>query len=339
MRVIVLSGKFGVEQLGFETRAKPVVAVGHVLLRMRSASINYRDLLMVRGQYNPKQPLPLVPLSDGVGQVVEVGGGVTRVRVGDRACPIFAPRYISGLGTREQLKATLGGPLDGVLQEYFMVHEDAVVVPPEHLSDAEAACLPCAAVTAWSALVTQAALKSGDVLVTQGSGGVALFALQFGKLLGARVIALSSSAEKLARLRALGADEIVNYRDQPTWSDAVRGLTEGRGADHVIDVGGSDTLRQSLRALRPGGTVSVIGNLSGSKLELDLLPILMQNIRLQGVFVGSRDSFEAMNQAIAGARLKPVIDSCLPWTEVRAAFQTLSEVRHFGKICLSLDAP
>jgi NADPH:quinone reductase-like Zn-dependent oxidoreductase len=303
---------------------------------MRAASLNYRDLLMVRGEYNPRQKLPLIPLSDGVGEVIGLGEGAGRVQVGQRVCPIFAPRWIAGELTRERQRHTLGGPLDGTLAEYIVADAESVVPVPDGLSDEEAACLPCAAVTAWNALFVHGRIGPGQTVLTQGTGGVALFALQFAKMAGAHVIATSSSSEKLARLREMGASHTIDYVKDSDWANTARNLTGGFGVDHVIDVGGRATLPNSLRAVRPAGTISIIGNLSGSKLEVDLLPILMQNVRVQGVFVGHRESFEHMLRGMSGT-LRPIIDHTFSWTEARLAFERLSRREHLGKICLRLD--
>ena len=235
MRSIVVEGAFGLENLKVRQREVGAPGPGEVRLRMKAASLNYRDLLMVRGHYDPRQPLPLVPLSDGVGEVVEVGAGVTRVAVGDRVCPIFAQAWHAGEPRKETMRTTLGGPLDGTLREEMCLSEEGVVPVPEHLSDAEAACLPCAAVTAWSALVTHGGVKAGDTVLVLGTGGVAVFAVQFARLLGAEVIATSSSDEKLERVRALGAAHGINYVSEPDWGKRARALTGGRGVDHVLE--------------------------------------------------------------------------------------------------------
>jgi NADPH:quinone reductase-like Zn-dependent oxidoreductase len=300
---------------------------------MRAASLNYRDLLTILGKYNPKLKLPLIPCSDGVGEVIEVGEGVTRVRPGDRVCPIFAQAWLAGEPTREKARSTLGGPLDGTLAERMVLNEEGLVKIPEHLTDEEAAALPCAAVTAWNAL-TLADIKAGATVLVQGTGGVALFALQFAKILGARVIATSSRDEKLARVRELGADETINYRETPDWGARAKELTGGTGVDVVVEVGGAHTLEQSLRGIRFGGTVSLIGNLSGSDAEVRLPLIFMQQVRVLGIFVGHRESFEAMNRAITLHRLRPVIDRVFPLEESRAAFEHMAAGDHFGKIAV-----
>jgi len=336
MKVVAVQDAFGLDHVVVAERALPTAKPGQVVLRMKAASLNYRDLMIATGTYNPRQPLPLVLGSDGVGEVVSVGDGVRQVAVGDRVCPIFAQAWFGGQLTAAALKTTLGSPNDGVMAEHFACDAACVVKVPKHLSDEEAACLPCAAVTAWSALVTQGGIKAGDTVLTQGTGGVAIFALQFAKLLGARVIATSRSEAKLARAMDLGADEGILTEATPDWGKAARKLTDGIGVDHVIEVGGAGTLEQSIRAVRPGGTVSIIGVLSGGAGQIKLTPVLMQNIRLQGVFVGHRESFEAMNRAIAHHELRPVVDSTFGLAEARDAFVALQAAKHFGKITIRL---
>ncbi len=334
-RAIVIDGEFGFDNLRLIERPRPRPGPGQVLLRMRAASLNYRDLLVARGQYDPRQPLPLVPLSDGVGEVEECGPGVTRVRQGDRVCPIFAQKWLAGTPTRAELRSTLGAPLDGALADYMLVSEEGVVVPPAHLTDPEAAALPCAALTAWSALVTLGALRAGQTVLVQGSGGVAIFALQFAKLGGARVIATSSAAAKRERLLELGADAVIDYRADERWGKTARKLS-GEGVDLVVELGGAGTLAQSLAAVKPGGTVALIGVLAGHRAPVDILPLVMQGVRVQGIFVGHRESFEAMNTAIAEHELRPVIDRVFPFEEAREAFEYMADGAHLGKVCLTL---
>jgi NADPH:quinone reductase-like Zn-dependent oxidoreductase len=332
MRAVEIHGAFGLENLAIVERPDPRPGPGQALVRLRAASLNFRDLLTVEGKYNPKQKLPLIPCSDGAGEVVEVGEGVTRVQPGDRVCTLFAQKWLAGRPTRERLRSTLGGPLDGTLAELAVFDQEGLVKTPESLTDEEASTLPCAAVTAWSALVTEGNLTAGDTVLVQGTGGVSLFALQLAKILGARVIATSSSDEKLARVREMGADETINYREIPAWGARARELTDGAGVDHVVEVGGAGTLQQSLQATRFGGTISLIGNLAGTKTELLLTHVFMQKIRLQGILVGDRESFEAMNRAIALHRLRPVIDCTFPLEEAPAAFRQMAAGGHFGKI-------
>jgi NADPH:quinone reductase-like Zn-dependent oxidoreductase len=327
---------WGLDNLVLAERPEPRPGTGQVVVRVKAASINYRDLLMVRGEYNPKQRLPLVPCSDGCGEVVAAAEGVTRVAVGDRVCPAFHQRWIAGDPSRDLLRGTLGGPLDGTLSELMVASEEGVVRPPGHLTDEEAATLPCAAVTAWNALVTEGRTTAGDTVLVQGTGGVSLFALQLGVLVGARVIVTSSSDAKLERARALGAWETINYRELPDWGARAAELTGGRGVDLVVEVGGAGTLGQSLRAVRPGGTIALIGVLSGATTELRLNSVLMRKVRVQGVIVGPRESFEAMNRALAHHRLRPVVDRVFALEQARDAFEHLASGRHFGKVCVAM---
>ncbi len=330
--------QFGLANLIMTERPDPAPAPGEVCVRLRAASVNYRDWMMVEGRYNPKQKLPLIPCSDGAGEVVACGAGVTRFRVGDRVAGCFFPRWTSGPPAKEKINTPLGGPLDGMLCEYRCLPEDAWVTIPKHLDFAEAATLPCAGVTAWSAIVEQGAVRPGETVLVQGTGGVSLFALQWAKLCGARVIVTSSSDEKLERAKALGADGTINYRTTPDWDKAARELTGGTGVDHVVEVGGAGTIGRSLRAVKVGGTISVIGVLGGSATETSLIPILMQNLRVQGVVVGSREMFTRMNQAMEQHQTRPILDRVLAFNEAVEAFRHLASGAHFGKISVTMES-
>lgn len=336
MKVVEIRDGFGLDHLSLAERPEPRVGPGQLLLQMKAVSLNYRDLLTVTGKYNPKQPLPLIPCSDGVGEVVEIGENVSQFRVGDRVCPIFAPDWREGGPQHAKLRTTLGGPLDGTLAEFMVVPEHAVVSVPEHLSDEEAATLPCAGVTAWNAVITHGEATPGQIVLTLGSGGVSIFALQFARGMGAEVIATSSSDEKLERLRQLGATATVHYRKIPEWGARVRELSGGAGVNLVVEVGGAGTLKESLRAVRIGGRIILIGVLSGTASALDVTPILMKQVRVQGMLVGSRDDFQQMNRAIAACRMRPVIDRVFALDGVRDAFAYLAEGKHFGKVCIRL---
>jgi len=338
MKVFEIRDAFGLANLVPAERPVPEPGRRQVRLRMRAMSLNSRDLRLVEGLYNPKQPLPVIPCSDGVGIVDAVGEDVTRVKPGDRVATLSAQKWLGGPPERERLRTTLGSPLDGTLAEYMILDDDGVVVVPEHLSDVEAATLPCAGLTAWSALVTQGGVTAGDTVLVQGTGGVSIFALQIAVMLGARVIATSSSDEKLERAIQLGAWAGINYRENAAWGKQARKLTGGVGVDHVVEVGGGGTLEQSLWAVRIGGTVSVIGVLAGISTEVNLLPILMQNVRLQGILVGSRDGFEAMNKAIAQHKMRPVVDRVFPFVEAPAAFAYMGEGKHVGKVCIQIES-
>jgi len=327
---------FGIDQLRLVEREKPAAGPGQVLVRMTAASLNFRDLMVVRGHYNPKMKLPIAPLSDGVGIVEAIGEGVDRFAPGDRVAGIFMQDWIDGRVDKKKAASALGGAIPGILREYMVFNQSGLVKPPAHLSDVEAAALPCAAVTAWHALFEEASSHPGDTVLLQGTGGVSLFALQFAKAAGFRVIITSSSDEKLQRARQLGADETINYKDTPDWEEAARRLTNGEGVDQVIEVGGGDTLPRSLRAVRMAGTVSVIGVLSGNAQALAPAGVLMNSLRVQGIYVGSRAMFERMNKAIEANSIKPVLDRVFPWTEAKNAYEYLERQGHFGKICLAI---
>jgi NADPH:quinone reductase-like Zn-dependent oxidoreductase len=335
MKVFQIQDDWSIDHLKIVEREQPEPGPGEVLLQVKAASINYRDLVVpLRGYGSFTGTLPLVPISDGVGEVVEIGAGVNRVATGDRACPMFMQKWIAGEPDLARITSTLGGPIDGVMQEYIVVNEEGLAKIPEYLTDEEAATLPCAALTAWSALVTEGDVKAGDTLLVQGTGGVSLFALQFAKLLGAKVIVISSSDDKLKRVAALGADEGINYTNVPEWGKAVKKLTRGEGVDHIVEVGGEKTLPQSLRVIRPGGTISMIGVLSGVNMGVSLGLIVTRKVRLQGITVGHRDSFEAMARAIGQHQVKPVIDRVFAFEELKEAMEYLRQGKHFGKICI-----
>jgi NADPH:quinone reductase-like Zn-dependent oxidoreductase len=334
--------QFGVDHLDRVELPMLQTAPGMVLIKIHAVSLNYRDLMMVKGFYNPKMALPRIPCSDGAGEIAAIGEGVNRVRVGDRVCGIFMQRWLDGPGTAEKSKAALGGDVDGMLAEYVLLDQDGVVRFPEHLSYEEAATLPCAGVTAWNALhhagePAHAALP-GETIVIQGTGGVSIFALQFAKLLGAKVIGTSSSDEKLTRARDLGLDAGCNYKERPEWSGWVSEVTGAQGADRIIEVGGAGTFSQSSRATRVGGTIAQIGVLSGAATSepLALTPILHKQLRVQGIYVGSRAMFEEMNGAIAEAGLHPVIDRVFAFDQVKEAFLHMQSASHFGKIVIRM---
>ena len=340
MKVMQIEEDWTPDNIRMAERPQPEPGPGEVLIKMEAASLNYRDVVVTRRGYGRRTgQLPLVPLSDGAGRVVATGAGVTRVDVGDLVCPIFNQRWLVGPLREEYWTGTLGGPHDGVMQELMVLREDGLVRAPRHLNALEAATLPCAAVTAWNALVVQGGVKAGDVVLVQGTGGVSLFALLFAKLHGARVIATSSSDAKLERVKSMGADHVINYRTTPAWDKAAREVTGGTGVDLVVEVGGAGTLETSVRAVRVSGTVSLIGVLSGVAGSVNLGPVVTQNIRLQGVTVGSREVFQDMLRAIELHHLRPPIDDHVyDFGEVGPALKALPEGHHFGKVCLQFGA-
>lgn len=336
MRAWQIEGGFGLDNLRLVERDDPRPGPGEVAIRIEAVALNARDLQMVEGVYNPRQTLPLVPCSDGAGIVEEVGDGVQGLVAGDRVGTTLAPSWTSGEPKREMIRTTLGGPLDGTLEEVLVVPASGAVPIPDHLEAVEAATLGCAGLTAWNALVTFGGVTAGDTLLALGTGGVSIFALQFGRMLGAEVIITSSSDEKLHRAQQLGATATINYRKMPEWGKAVQELTGGRGVDVVVEVGGAETLPQSIRAVKLGGTICLIGVLSAREAPVNVVPIFMRQVRLQGILVGHRESFEAMNRAVFQHQLRPVVDRTFPFEEASDAFRYLASGAHFGKVCIEV---
>lgn len=336
MRVFQVEGGWSRDNVRIGERPDPQPGPGRVRLRMRTSALNYRDLLVPeRGYGSRMKELPLIMLSDGVGVVDAIGDGVADVKEGDRVCPLFFQSWIGGEPDEERLGLSLGSELDGTMAEFMVLPEHGVAPAPAFLSDLEAASLPTAGVTAWSALVTEGQVKPGQVVLVQGTGGVSVFALQFAKLLGAFVIVTSSSDEKLERARGLGADACINYRTTPEWGKRAREIAGGDGVDHIVEVGGQGTLPQSLRAIRAGGTISMIGVLSGGVMDARLGLVVTRHVRLQGITVGSRDDFQAMARAMAQHRLHPATDErVFAFEELHQALDYLANGRHFGKICI-----
>jgi NADPH:quinone reductase-like Zn-dependent oxidoreductase len=329
--------QFGIENLSRVELQHLEPKANEVLVNFRAASLNYRDLMVVTGTYNPRMKLPAVPLSDGAGEVAAVGESVTKWKVGDRVMPIFAQRWIDGDTSEEKRRTSLGAGAqwDGVLRESGAFDEEGLVRIPEHLSYEEAATLPCAAVTAWHALAVSGKLKAGDSVLTLGTGGVSIFALQFARLFGARVISTTGNDEKIARLNELGAGDVINYKAREDWDTAVLELTGKKGVDHVVEVGGSGTLGKSLRAVRLGGHVAMIGALTGPG-DFNPTTVFMKAVRLQGVFVGSRSMFEDMVKAIEVSKMKPVIDKIFEFDDARDAMTYMQSGAHFGKVVIRI---
>jgi NADPH:quinone reductase-like Zn-dependent oxidoreductase len=326
----------GLDHFVFVERPLARLKPSQVRIRVRAASLNHRDLLIARGQLHNEIKLPLVPLSDCAGEVVEIGTEVERFKIGDRVAAAQLPDWIAGPFNRCFATTALGGPVDGVLGELFTGDQRGFVTVPESLSFEEAATLPCAALTAWNALFEQGDLKPGQTVLVMGSGGVSTFALQFALVAGARVIATSSSEAKLEKLRQVGATHAISYVQQPEWSRAALEVTGGIGVDHVIETGGAATLDQSIKATASGGCISVIGMLTGAAGRFDTLPILTKTLRLQGIVVGSVEMFERMNGMIDALGIKPVIDATFDMEDIAAALKYLESGHHFGKVVIKV---
>lgn len=311
------------------TRTKRELGPNDVVVRMKAASLNYRDLMVIRGAYGRGVKLPIIPLSDGAGEIVEIGKSVTRFRIGDRVTPIFMQQWIAGELTPAGAGSALGGAIDGVLADECVFNEEGLVRIPDGYSFEEAATLPCAAVTAWHALFETANTRPGSTVLTLGTGGVSIFALQFATAAGARVAITSSSDEKLERAKKLGAAFCVNYKTHPEWDQAITEFAP-HGVDHVIELGGAGTLDNSLKTVRLGGQVSLIGVLAQG--TFDPIRVLMKGVRLQGIFVGSREMFERMNAAITANKIKPVIDRSFAVSDINDAIAYMSSGAHFGKV-------
>ena len=332
-RIAAFTGQSGL-QLGSEEIPRP--GPFETLVRIRASSLNFRDGLILNGLFRPLSPDGVVPLSDGAGEVVETGEGVTRFAAGDRVMPIFNPRWMGGKRPLDNSVLGLGGETDGVLREYMIVREDALVAIPAHLSFEEAASLPCAAVTAWCALVGQAPLFPGETVLTQGTGGVSIFALQLAKLFGARVISTTSSDAKAERLKQLGADETINYKTCPDWDKEVKRLTDGKGADLIVEVGGAGTLAMSFRSAHPNTRIAIVGLLAGASggEGFDYMSWIATTYRTA---TGSRQDFEQLNRAISYHKLKPVVDRVFAFDDAPAAYEHFYAQRHFGKVVIRHD--
>lgn len=325
------SGHWG---LALSDRPDPRPGGGDVTVKISARSLNFRDTLIRIGTYNPRMPLPLIPLSDGVGTIVETGRNVSVRTVGERVACLFSPNWIEGEPTPAKLFPTLGAETDGTLAEYVVLPESAVVSVPEYLTDEEASTLPCAAVTAWNALFGESPPSPGERILIQGTGDVALFALQFARIAGLELIVLSRSDDKLERAKTLGAATGINTLTIPEWGKHLLDLTDGQGVEHVLELGGTETFSQSLQALRTNGRISVIGGLSGFTAEVSLGQIIRKTARLKGLLVGSKVSFEAMNSALESHRLKPVIDRAFTFSDSLQAYEHKLHGNPFGKVVI-----
>jgi NADPH:quinone reductase-like Zn-dependent oxidoreductase len=336
MKLFELSA-FSLDHLQCTERVAPEPGADEVMIRVRAVSLNYRDLLIVQGHYNPHLALPRVPVSDGAGEIVSLGHEVTDWKVGDRVVVPFFPAWIDGALSPLKAASALGGDVDGMLREFVTVRADALLAIPAHLSFEQAATLPCAAVTAWNGLFVSGHLRPGQTLLLQGTGGVSLFGLQFGKIAGASTILISSSDAKLERARALGADHTINYRTEPDWEKRVLEITDGRGVDLTLEVGGPGTLPKSLRATTHAGAISLIGVLTGISGDVNIAAVLHKAITIHGIYVGSRAMFAAMNQTLTQKKLEPVIDRVFSFADAAEAFRHLEAAQHFGKVVIRID--
>ncbi len=338
MKIWRLATSGTIDGLTLREEPEPRPGRGQVLVRMRAASLNYRDLMIATGRYARGTPLPdLIPLSDGAGEVVEIGQEVTRVTVGDRVAGCFMQSWIGGEQSLDDPASSLGGAIHGVLAAYRVFDQQGLVKLPDHLSFEGGATLPCAAVTSWNALLHgPKPLMAGDSVLVLGTGGVSIFALQFAHAAGARVIVTSSADSKLARAKALGASDGINYRHHPEWQTVVRDLTGGRGVDHVVEVGGAGTLPRSIEAVRQGGQIHMIGVLTGGG-TIDPSAVLRRGALLRGIYVGSRQMFEAMNRAIELHKIAPVIDRVFDFGEAREAYRHLQGQGHMGKVVIRVE--
>jgi len=337
MRAIQVEAPFGLDAVKIVERPDPTPGPGEVLVRMRAVSLNFRDLLMVQGMYSRGSATSgdvITPFSDGCGIVEAVGEGVTRFKTGDRVATLFFQGWVSGPAALEKLMTSLGFPIPGAGAELQTFSQEGLSKVPDFLTDQQVATLPCAALTAWRGLFEDARLQPGDTVVLQGTGGVSIFGLQFAHAAGYRTVITSSSDEKLERAKAMGADHVVNYRTTPAWSKAVRDATGGKGADFIMEVGGGGTIQESMRAVRIGGHIAIIGVVAGAGEPFNPAALIGNSAKLQGLSVGSRDMFEAMCRAIALRGIKPVVDKIFPFTEVGAAFKAMQGGEHFGKIVL-----
>ena len=334
MKAYEIVGEGGIDTLALNERSDPKPGPGEVLVRMRASSINYRDSMMVEDPGPRGIHYPRIPNSDGAGEVLEIGEGVSRFKVGDKVVGTFFQGWIDGSITARDMANALGGSAEGMLAERRVLHEDGLVAMPEGLNFEEASTLPCAALTAWHSLVEVGGVKAGDTVLLLGTGGVSVVALQLCQVLGARTVITSSSEEKLARAKTLGAWKTVNYRINPDWDKAVLDLTGGLGVDHTVEVGGAGTLEKSIAATKVGGSVGLIGVLTGGQINPTL--VMRKSIRLQGIYVGSRRMFEEMNRAIEHHAMRPVIDKVHDFGDAHAAYHAVRAAGHFGKLVIRI---
>jgi NADPH:quinone reductase-like Zn-dependent oxidoreductase len=329
--------EFGIENLCVRESETPVPGPGQVLVRLGAASVNYRDYQIVKGEFAPDQPLPIIPCSDGAGEVVSVGENVNELVSGDRVAPLFFPEWKSGEALGSERSVSVGLEAPGVLREYGVYQEQQLGKVATHLSDDEASCFPCAGLTAWNCLTTFSNIRAGDTVLVQGTGGVALFALQFARAMGAAVIVTSSSDAKLERAKVLGAAHCINYETTPAWGAAARELTGGAGVDAVVEIGGEGTLAESFGAIRRGGHINIVGYLAGIGIGLSVFHLIERNAHMHGLSVGNREQFEAMMAFVAKHEIRPVIDRRYELGEAAQAIGDIAKGEHFGKLVISLS--
>lgn len=337
MQAWQIEDNFGINNLRLKEQQRKPLGPYDVLVKVKACSLNYRDYLVILGKYNPKQPLPLIPVSDGAGEVVEVGDKVSNFKPKDRVCATFSQDWSHGIVGDKGIKSTLGSPLPGMLQREIVLKETGLISFPSHLSFVEASTLPCAAVTAFNALYLQQNLNKEDYVLIEGSGGVAIFALQFAKIYGLKTIVLTSSEEKSKKLFELGADLVLNYKNNSKWPLEVLHITQNQGVSGILEVVGGDNLNNALKVIKKGGVIWLIGILAGSIAEIDLRKILMNQVRIQGIFVGPKTAFIAMNRVIEHSHLRPVIDKVFPFDKAVEAFKYLASQKHFGKVCIEIE--
>jgi len=325
----------GIENVQLSEIEKPILQPGKLLLKMLAWSLNYRDLLVAGGQYGPGLPSPLIPISDGVGEIIESSTELGEFKIGQRVALSFFPDWQDGPITAQKTKISLGGTTQGLLSEFITCSPSEIVSVPQFLSDEEAATLPCAALTAWNALFETATSSPEKKVLTIGSGGVSIFAIQFAKSAGYKSVAVSRSLQHLNRLKELGLDEGIESSSNPKWGDTIRKSSFGE-VDHAIELGGANTLPQSIKATRVGGEISLIGVLAGNEAEFNPLPIIMKSIKLQGIFVGSIAMFNRMNLAIEENKITPVIDKVFKFENAHNAFAYMAKGNHFGKVCINI---
>jgi len=338
MRAWEIISDGGVDGLNLAERPVPDPGPGQVLIKVAASAINYRDLTTIEDPVSRGLPFPTVPNSDAAGTVAAVGGGVERFKVGDRVMSCFFEDWVDGEISEAAMASALGGARQGVLGEYVCLDQQGVIETPENLDDEQAATLPCAALTAWHALTRPAPVVPGETVLLLGTGGVSVFAQQFCKLFGAETIATSSDNAKLARMKALGARHTINYRDTPEWDQVVKELTNGKGVDRVVEVGGPGTLERSINAVRVGGRIQLIGVLTGGAGQIVPTLLMRKSISLRGIYVGSRAMFAEMNRAIAANGLEPVISERFGFEDAKSAYHRMREATHFGKLVISLTS-